>query len=74
MINGQNGAFGGRMLQFNVDPFTKEETKRYLSERLSSLKFTDEGFERFYSCTRGFLLILIVYLLFCLLMKNVVRK
>lgn len=41
------------MLQFNVDPFTKEETKRYLSERLSSLKFTDEGFERFYSCTRG---------------------
>lgn len=53
MINGQNGAFGGRMLQFNIDPFTKDETRRYLGERLPSLKFTDEGFERFYSCTRG---------------------
>lgn len=53
MINGQNGAFGGRMLQFNIDPFTKDQTKRYLNERLSSLKFTDGGFERFYSCTRG---------------------
>lgn len=52
-INGQNGAFGGRMLQFNIDPFTKDETKRYLNERLSGLKFSDEGFERFYSCTRG---------------------
>lgn len=53
MINGQNGAFGGRMLQFNIDPFTKDETRRYLNERMSSLKFSDEGFERFYSCTRG---------------------
>ena len=53
MINGQNGAFGGRMLQFNVDPFTEEETKRYLNERKSNLKFTEEGFKRFYSCTRG---------------------
>ena len=53
MINGQNGAFGGRMLQFNINPFTKEETKRYLNERLNSLKFTEKGFERFYACTRG---------------------
>ncbi len=53
MINGQNGAFGGRMLQFNIDPFTKDQTEKYLNERLPSLKFTDDGFERFYSCTRG---------------------
>lgn len=53
MINGQNGAFGGRMLQFNIDPFSKEETKEYLNERLPSLKFSKEGFERFYACTRG---------------------
>ena len=53
MINGQNGAFGGRMLQFNIDPFTEDETKKYLNERLNNLKFTEKGFERFYSCTRG---------------------
>ena len=53
MINGQNGAFGGRMLQFNVDPFSKEHTKEYLNKYISNLSFTEEGFERFYSCTRG---------------------
>lgn len=53
MINGQNGAFGGRMLQFNIDPFSKEHTKEYLNERMSDLSFTEDGFERFYSCTRG---------------------
>ncbi len=53
MINGQNGAFGGRMLQFNIDPFSKQSTKRYLDERLPNLKFTENGFERFYACTKG---------------------
>ena len=53
MINGQNGAFGGRMLQFNVDPFSKEHTKEYLNKYISNLSFTEDGFERFYSCTRG---------------------
>lgn len=53
MINGQNGAFGGRMLQFNIDPFSKKHTKEYLNERMTDLSFTEEGFERFYSCTRG---------------------
>lgn len=53
MINGQTGAFGGRMLQVNIDPFTKNETKNYIDERTSGLNFTDEGFERFYKCTRG---------------------
>ena len=53
MINGQNGAFGGRMIQINVDPFSKEETIKYIDEKSGGVKFTEEGFERFYSCTRG---------------------
>ena len=53
MINGQTGAFGGRMIQINIDPFSKQETKNYLDERLSNVKFTEEGFDRFYKCTNG---------------------
>ncbi|MCE7698548.1 MAG: ATP-binding protein [Methanobacterium paludis] len=30
MINGQNGAFGGRMIQVNIDPFSKQEARGYL--------------------------------------------
>lgn len=53
MINGQEGAFGGRLIQINIDPFTFDETKRYIEEKSNNLKFTDEGFERFYACTCG---------------------
>lgn len=53
MINGQEGAFGGRLIQINIDPFTFDETKRYIDEKSNNLKFTDEGFKRFYACTRG---------------------
>ncbi len=53
MINGQTGAFGGRMLQFNIDPFSKKHTKEYLNKQKPTLSFTEEGFERFYSCTKG---------------------
>ena len=53
MINGQEGAFGGRLIQINIEPFTFDETKRYIDEKSNNLKFTDEGFERFYNCTRG---------------------
>lgn len=53
MINGQKGAFGNRMIQFNVDPFTRKETEKYLEERVSEINFTDDGLERFYECTRG---------------------
>ena len=53
MINGPEGAFGGRLVQINIDPFTFEETKRYLDEKSNNLKFTEDGFKRFYSCTRG---------------------
>jgi len=53
MINGPEGAFSGRMIQINVDPFSKEETKSYFSERLSDIHFTEDGFEKFYDYTRG---------------------
>lgn len=52
-IASQKGAFGGRILSFEINPFNKETVKNYLQERLPSLIFTDDGFERFYTCTRG---------------------
>ena len=52
-IAGQNGAFGGRMLTININPFSKQTTQNYLAERAPELKFTHEGFERFYKCTSG---------------------
>ena len=52
-IAGQNGAFGGRMLTINISPFSKQTTQNYLTERAPELKFTQEGFERFYKCTSG---------------------
>lgn len=52
-IAGQNGAFGGRMLTININPFSKTSTQNYLKERAPELKFTQEGFERFYKCTSG---------------------
>lgn len=53
MINGQTGAFGGRMIQVNIDPFSEEETKNYMNEMTNGLNFTKEGFGRFYKCTQG---------------------
>ncbi len=53
-INGIKGAFGGRMTQYTVDPFTREESEGYLKERVSELKFTESGLNRFYKCTRGY--------------------
>lgn len=53
MINGQEGAFGGRLIQINIEPFTYDETKEYIKEKSNNLKFTEEGFNRFYACTRG---------------------
>jgi AAA+ ATPase superfamily predicted ATPase len=53
-INGIEGAFGNRMIQFNLDPFTEKETKNYLQEMISDIHFTENGFKRFYKCTRGY--------------------
>lgn len=53
-INGAQGAFGGRMLQFPVEPFGEKETYDYLNEMVSEIKFTPEGLKRFYKCTGGY--------------------
>ena len=52
-IAGHNGAFGGRMLTININPFSKQTTCNYINERIPELKFTSDGFERFYKCTSG---------------------
>ena len=53
MLNGASGAFGGRMIQINIEPFTKEETKSYFNDRFPEITFTDDGFDRFYKYTKG---------------------
>ena len=53
MLNGATGAFGGRMIQINIDPFTKKETKSYFNDRFHEITFTDDGFNRFYEYTKG---------------------
>ncbi|MBE6494409.1 MAG: ATP-binding protein [Methanosphaera stadtmanae] len=53
MINGQTGAFGGRMMQIDLKPFTKEETKTYIEKYSNNIKFDEDGFNQFYNCTRG---------------------
>jgi predicted AAA+ superfamily ATPase len=52
-ISGQMGAFGGRMLTIEINPFTKETVHNYLNEKLPSLNLENDGFERFYNCTKG---------------------
>lgn len=52
-IAGKDGAFGGRMLNLYIDPFSKETVRQYLDEKLPSLILEDSGFERFYKCTNG---------------------
>lgn len=52
-LNGETGAFGGRLIQISINPFSKEETKNYFEDKLNDITFTDDGFNRFYDCTRG---------------------
>ena len=52
-IASQRGAFGGRMLTINISPFSKETVKAYLTKEAPNLKFSDEGFDRFFKCTSG---------------------
>jgi len=52
-LNGESGAFGGRLQQITINPFSKEETKAYFRDKMGEIEFTEEGFERFYKCTRG---------------------
>ena len=52
-IAGQKGAFGGRILNYEIKTFSYETTKDYLTEKADYLGFTDDGFNRFYKCTNG---------------------
>ena len=52
-IAGQKGAFGGRILNYEIKTFSYETTKDYLAEKADYLEFTDGGFKRFYKCTNG---------------------
>lgn len=52
-LAGRDGAFGGRMLEINIEPFSYETTKSYLEEKSDNLLFTEDGFKRFYDCTKG---------------------
>ena len=52
-IAGQKGAFGGRILSYEIKTFSFDTTRNYLAEKADYLEFTDDGFERFYKCTNG---------------------
>ncbi len=52
-IAGKDGAFGGRMLNVEIYPFSEETVKNYLNDKLPSLNLDESGFERFYKCTNG---------------------
>ncbi|WP_286008772.1 AAA family ATPase [Methanobrevibacter woesei] len=52
-IASQGGVFGGRLITFHLNPFDKETVKQYLNEKADNLLLTEDGFERFYSCTSG---------------------
>ena len=52
-ISGHNGVFGGRMISFHLSTFSKTTVKQYLNEKKPGLKFSDEGFNRFYENTLG---------------------
>lgn len=53
MLNGATGAFGGRMIQINIDPFTKQETQSYFDDRFPEINFFGDGFNRFFEYTKG---------------------
>jgi len=52
-IASSKGAFGGRMLNVEVHPFTQETVRQYLNKMAPRLIFDGKGFERFYTCTKG---------------------
>ena len=52
-ISGQKGVFGGRMISFHLSKFSKTTVKQYLSEKKPLLKFSEDGFDRFYDYTLG---------------------
>ena len=49
----KDGAFGGRIVTFDIPPFDIETVREYLEEKVPSLIFEGKGFERFYKFTNG---------------------
>ncbi len=45
--------FESQMIKINLRPFTIEETKTYFDDFIPEIKFTEDGFERFYFWTKG---------------------
>ncbi|WP_297983200.1 ATP-binding protein [uncultured Methanobrevibacter sp.] len=52
-LNGNKGAFGGRMLTIEIQAFSKQTTENYIKSMTRNIQLDDTGFERFYKCTRG---------------------
>ena len=52
-LNGKEGAFGGRMLTIEINPFSKQTTREYIESIPRNILLDGGGFERFYKCTRG---------------------
>ena len=52
-FNGQDGAFGGRILTIQINPFSSKTTINYLKDKLPELKLSDEAYNQFYKCTQG---------------------
>jgi len=52
-LNGNHGAFGGRMLTIEIQPFSKQTTENYIKSMTRNIQLDNGGFERFYKCTRG---------------------
>lgn len=53
-LNYNDVVFGNKMIQLNINPFTKNETIIYLKEKVSEIKFTKSGLEQFYEYTQGY--------------------
>ena len=48
-----SAAFGGRILPFELGPFSFKTTKSLLMEKADYLNFSEDGFKQFYECTSG---------------------
>lgn len=57
-IAGQNGAFGGRMITININPFSIQTTRDYLKEKAPHLNFTSDGLKDFTNALPVFHIIL----------------
>lgn len=53
MLSGQEGAFGGRILNMEIKPFSKDTTSNYLKEKLPQLLLTQNACDKFYELTHG---------------------